>query len=140
MKKTNIKSIIIVVAVFVVLIIGMIAAYAILSDKAVEGQKIITVKVVMNDGVTTNYTIKTTEEFLRGAIDTDGQIKLEGEEGDYGLYLKTVNGVTVSDDPTAQEWWCLTKNGETHMYGFDTTVIMDGEQYEITFTVGYDSF
>jgi len=138
MKMTDVRRIIAVVAVFVVLIVSMIVAYAILSDKAVEGQKTITVKVVMNDGTATNYTIKTTEEFLRGAIDTDGQIKLEGEEGDYGLYLKTVNGVTVNE--TAQEWWCLTKNGETHMYGFDTTVIMDGEQYEITFTVGYDSF
>ena len=134
------RNIVIVVAVFVVLIAGMITAYSILSQKAVEGQKIITVDVVMQDGVTTSYTIKTEEEYLRGAIDKDGQIKLEGEDGEYGLYLKTVNGVTVSEDPTAQEWWCLTKNGETHMYGFDTTVIMDGEKYEITFTVGYDSF
>jgi hypothetical protein len=139
-KKTNSKGVIIVVAVFIVLIVGMIAAYSVLSDKTVEGDKTVIVEVILNNGKSQSYTIKTDEEYLRAAIDADGQIKLEGEDSEFGLFIKAVNGFTVSDDPTAQEWWCITKNGETHMMGIDTTVIADGEKYEITLKVGYDEF
>ena len=138
-KKNN-KSIIVVVAAFVLLIAFMIISYVIFSEKGVEGAKTITVDIVTNDGTTQSYTINTDKEYLREAIDADGQIKLEGDDSEFGLFMKTVNGVTVSDDPTAQEWWCITKNGETHMTGIDTTVIADGEKYEITFKVGYDEF
>ena len=139
-KKSNSKGVIIVVAVFVVILVGMIAAYSLLSEKGIAGGKTITVEVITNDGTTQSYTIKTDKEYLRAAIDADGQIKVDGEDSEFGLFMKTVNGVTVSDDPMAQEWWCLTKNGETHMTGIDNTVIADGEKYEITFKVGYDGF
>lgn len=139
-KKTNVTRIVIIVAVFAVLLAGFVVAYIMLSDKPVEGGKTITVEVIGKDSKSNSYTINTDEEYLRAAINSDGQITLGGDESEFGLFIKTVNGITVSEDPTAQEWWSITKNGEMLMTGIDTTVIMDGEKYEITFMVGYDSF
>lgn len=138
-KKSNVR-VIVIAAVFIVLAGLLAAAYFLLSEKPVEGDKTINVAVVMKDGTSMTYSINTNKEYLRAAIETDGQIKLSGDESEYGLFLKSVNGVTVSDDPTAQEWWCLTSNGEMLMTGMDTTVIKDGDKYEITFTVGYGEF
>ena len=60
---------------------------------------------------------------------------LEGEEGQYGLYVKSVNGITA--DEANQEWWCLTKGGEDVMTGVDMTPVEDGAAYEFTLTVGW---
>ena len=58
-----------------------------------------------------------------------------GEESEYGLFVKTVDGYTADD--SNQEWWCFTKNGESLTTGVDTTPIADGEHFEATLTVGY---
>ena len=60
---------------------------------------------------------------------------MEDNQGAYGLYILTADGETVNE--AAQEWWCITKNGESMTTGASDTVIADGERYELTFTVGY---
>ena len=70
---------------------------------------------------------------LRGALEQAALIA--GEEGEYGLFVKTVDGVTAND--ANQEWWCLTKGGEMWNYGADATELSNGDTYELTFTVGY---
>ena len=52
-----------------------------------------------------------------------------------GLFFYTVDVETVDD--ANQEWWCLTKGGESLMTGADSTPIADGDQFELTLTVGY---
>ena len=95
--------------------------------------KSITVMVIHNDGSTKSFRINTSAENLRAACEEQNLIA--GDESEYGLYVKTVDGETADDG--AQEWWCLTKNGEMSMTGVDDTMIADGEQYEFTFTVGW---
>ena len=68
-----------------------------------------------------------------GALEQEKLV--EGEESQYGLFVKTVNGYTVDD--SRQEWWCFTKGGETLFTGVDDTPIADGDKFEITLTVGY---
>ncbi|MBR7184260.1 MAG: DUF4430 domain-containing protein [Clostridia bacterium] len=96
------------------------------------GSKTITVDIVTADGTTTK-TITTDAEFLRGALEQEKLIA--GDESQYGLFVKTVNGVTINE--ANQEWWCFTKGGEALFSGVDTTPIADGDKFEITLTVGY---
>ena len=60
---------------------------------------------------------------------------IAGEETEYGLFVKTVDGYTVND--ANQEWWCFTRGGEMLNTGVDTTPVADGDHFEITLTVGY---
>lgn len=120
-----------------VLLAVLIAAMALCTGCAEQqtqtGSKTITVDIVLADGSTTTKTITTDAEYLRGALEEEQLIA--GEESDYGLFVKTVNGVTVDD--SNQEWWCFTKGGETLFTGVDSTPIADGDKFEITLTVGY---
>ena len=70
---------------------------------------------------------------LRQALEE--QKLVEGEESQYGLYVKTVNGVTA--DEAKEEWWCFTKDGEDVMTGVDSTPVADGDHFEITLKTGY---
>lgn len=58
-----------------------------------------------------------------------------GDKGSYGLYIKTVNGITA--DEKNEEWWCVTKNNETLLTGADSTPISDGDKFELTLKRGY---
>ena len=100
---------------------------------AQTGDKNIIVVVVHKDESKKEFQINTSAETLRAACEE--QKLIAGDESEYGLYVKTVDGETADDG--AQEWWCLTKGGEMSMTGVDDTMIADGEQYEFTFTVGW---
>lgn len=134
-KKSNLKTIIISCVILAVLVAGFLIAYKVFSDKPVEGEKNITVDVVLADGTTKSYEIKTTAEFLRGALEEKNLVT--GTESEFGLYVLTVDGVTADD--TKQEWWSFTKSGETLTTGIDTTTIMNGDHFEITLTVGWNT-
>ena len=53
---------------------------------------------------------------------------IDGEESQYGLYVKTVNGVTADFDKD-KEYWAFYVNGEYAMSGVDTTEIEAGATY-----------
>lgn len=95
--------------------------------------KTITLQVVHGDGGTKDFSISTGRETLGEALEDEGLI--EGEESEYGLFVKTVDGETADDG--AQEWWCLTKGGEMWSEGVDSTKLEDGDAFEFTLTVGY---
>lgn len=97
----------------------------------VAGEKVITVDVVDADGNVTTFTITTDEEFLRGALEQENLI--EGEEGDYGLYIKSVNGIRADYDLDGA-YWALSQDGEYLMSGVDTTPIEDGDHFELTYS------
>lgn len=53
---------------------------------------------------------------------------IEGEEGQYGLYVKTVNGITADADKD-QAYWAFYVNDEYSSYGVDMTNIVEGDSY-----------
>ncbi len=53
---------------------------------------------------------------------------ISGDAGDYGLYVKTVDGITVDYDMDGK-YWAFYINGEYAMTGVDATPITDGEEY-----------
>ena len=62
-----------------------------------DGSVKITVIVVDVDGNETNFVVNTDKETVGDALLEQNLI--EGEDGDYGLYVKTVNGITADYDP-----------------------------------------
>ena len=126
------------VAVLLVLVIGAILAYVFLRpasqvQKAPDGSVRIEVQVVHGDESTKDFTIVTTAETLRAALEQENLV--QGDEGEYGLYVKTVDGETA--DEAQQQWWAFSKGGEMLMTGVDSTEISDGDHYEITLTTGW---
>lgn len=95
-----------------------------------KGAKTVTVKVVA-DGQELTFTLHTDKENLEDALLEHDLI--DGDEGQFGLYIKKVNGI-VADYDTDKTYWAITKNGEMTS-GAKSTVIADGECYEITKTV-----
>ena len=129
------RNIIIAASTFVILVVIGIVCWITFGPKPQKGAKNIVVEVVHKDKTKKTFKINTDAVYLRGALDEKKLVA--GDESEYGLFVKTVDGETVSDDSAAQEWWCFTKSGESLMTGVDTTPISDGDKYEITFTVGW---
>ena len=131
-KKSN-KKIWLAVAALVLAVAVVLGIYFVTRPAPQQGGKTITVQVVLLEGEPSDFTIQTDEEYLRGALESIDLI--EGSESEDGLFVTTVNGVTVDD--SKQQWWCFTQDGEMLMTGVDTTPIADGDHFEITLTEGY---
>lgn len=56
-----------------------------------------------------------------------------GDESEYGLYVKVVNGMTADFD-VDQAYWAFYKDGEMMNTGVDGATIADGEHYELVYT------
>lgn len=95
-----------------------------------EGEKTITVKVIVNENSVV-YTVKTNAETLGEALLQNGIA--DGEQGQYGLYIKTVDGI-LADYDVNNAYWSLTKGGVMLNNGADSQKIADGEAYELTYT------
>ena len=58
---------------------------------------------------------------------------ISGEQGDYGLYVKTVNGITADYDKDGT-YWAFSVNGELSQKGVDQTYVKNGDIYTFTVT------
>lgn len=132
--NTQKKKVLMIAGIALVLVAVMAAAWFAFGPKGTAGHKNISVTVVYADASTDKFSISTDAEFLRGALEEQNLIA--GDEGAYGLFVKTVNGVTVDD--ANQEWWNFSKDGESLMTGVDSTPIADGDAFEITLMTGWD--
>ena len=92
-----------------------------------DGSVKITVIVVDADGNETNFVVNTDKETVGDALLEQNLI--EGEEGDYGLYVKIVNGITADYD-TDQTYWAFYVNGEYASTGVGSTPVNEGDTYE----------
>ncbi len=131
--KNNNKKVALLACLFIVIAAVFGVAFFALRPDTKEGNKAFTLEVILANGSSTEHKVTTDAEYLGEALLAKGLI--EGDAGDYGLYITTVNGVTA--DSSNQEWWCLTVNGDTWMYGVDQTPVTDGEHYELTLMVGW---
>ena len=91
-----------------------------------EGETAFTFTVVDGDGNETAYEIHTDKATVGEALLELGLI--DGEDGDYGLYVKTVNGVTVDYD-TDGKYWAFYVDGEYAQTGVDSTEVTPGANY-----------
>ena len=96
-----------------------------------KGVKEITVEVVHGDGTTKSYTYRTEAEYPGEVLLAEGLA--EGEQGEYGLYIVTVDG----EDAVYEEdgaYWALYQNGEYAVSGADTMPIQDGDVFQLAYT------
>lgn len=95
-----------------------------------KGEKTLTVEVEVEDK-TVIFTVHTDKETVGEALQENGLI--DGEEGEYGLYVKTVNGI-VADYDVDQSYWAFLINGEYASTGVDGASITEGETYRLVYT------
>ena len=93
-----------------------------------EGNTSFPFTVVDNDGNLTQFEIHTDKETVGEAL-----LELEliaGDDSAYGLYVKTVNGITADYD-TDKTYWAFYIDGEYATTGVDTTPITAGSSYSL---------
>ena len=101
---------------------------AVIKIKEKDVTKTFTVEVVDKDGAMTTVTVKTDLETVGEVLQEAGM--LQGEAGPYGLYIKTVNGITA-DYETDGTYWAFYVDGEYAMAGVDMTESADGAVYTL---------
>ena len=78
------------------------------------------------DGNETAFEINTDKKTVGEAL-LDLEL-IAGEDGQYGLYVKTVNGITLDYDKDGA-YWAFYVNGEYATSGVDTTDVVAGTTY-----------
>lgn len=91
-----------------------------------QGKTQFTFAVVDEEGNKKQFEIHTDKETVGEALLELGMIA--GDEGDYGLYVKTVNGITVDYDEDGK-YWAFYIDDEYAATGVDSTPIEDGKVY-----------
>ena len=91
-----------------------------------SGSKTITVQVTAGDKSIT-FTLKTDKETLEDVMKENSLV--EGDDSQFGLYVKKVNGI-LADYDVDQTYWGLTENGETTATGASGVMVKDGAVYE----------
>ena len=130
----NKKRIIAIVAA--VLVIALVATgCSVLSPKTQEGMKSFTLTVVHKDGTSKDMDLKSDAEYLGAFLQDEGIIT--GEEGQYGLYIKEVDGEkAVYEEDNA--YWAFYEGEEYALQGIDLTPITDGAVYKLIYTSAED--
>lgn len=91
-----------------------------------KGDTVFPFTVVDKEGSETQFEIHTEKETVGEALMELGLIV--GEEGGYGLFVKTVNGITADYDKDGV-YWAFYVNDEYASTGVDSTKITEGESY-----------
>mgnify|MGYP001132635739 CR=1 FL=1 len=97
-----------------------------------EGSKTVAVEIKAEDKAIT-VTLHTDAETLGDAL-LEHEL-IAGDESEYGLYVKAVNGIKADYD-TDKAYWAFYQNGEYMNTGVDGTNITGGEHYELVYTKG----
>lgn len=126
----NKKRIIAVLAV-VILAAAMAGIYFATRPAATAGAKEITVEVIHADESAKTFTYQTDAEYLGEVLLAEGLV--EGEEGEFGLYITKVDGEEANYDEDGA-YWALMCNGEYSQTGADTTPIQDGDTFQLVYT------
>jgi len=93
-----------------------------------EGNTVFSLTVADKEGNETPFEIHTDKKTVGEALLDLGLIA--GEQGQYGLYVQTVNGVTADYDKDGV-YWAFYINGEYAATGVDSTPIAEGDAYSL---------
>jgi hypothetical protein len=91
-----------------------------------EGKNAFAFIVTDAEGKNTHFMIKTDKETVGEALVELGLIA--GDESEYGLYVKTVNGITLDYDKDKMYWAFYEENAYANQ-GVDQTPITEGRVY-----------
>lgn len=80
------------------------------------------------DGTKKEFIVKTDKENVADALVEVGLVS--GENSEYGLYIKVVNGITA-DYSVDGSYWSLLVNGEMSMVGASSVSVTEGLRVEL---------
>ena len=95
-----------------------------------EGKNTAVVEIKAGENSVT-FTVNTDEEMLGAALLEHKLIS--GDESDYGLYIKSVNGITADYD-TDKAYWAFYVNDQYANTGIDATKIEKDAKYKLEYT------
>lgn len=125
------KQWILIAAALVAVMALLLGVYFLTRPPVQEGSKTITVTVVHGNGTSKDFTYHTDEEYLGPVILDNGLV--EGENGQFGLYIKVVDGEQAIYE-VDNAYWSLYVGEEAAMQGADLTPIQDGGVYKLVYT------
>lgn len=130
-KKMD-KKLVIGIVVLVICFLIFAFMYSIFRSKPVEGKKDISIEVISKEQESVMYEVSTTAEFLRQAMEEAEGLSFEGDEGEFGMMVHTVNG-EKADYTTDGAYWSFYVNDAYCNYGIDTQPVMDGDAFKIVY-------
>ena len=101
------------------------------NGKHMLGSKDITVTVVHQDGSSKEFAYHTDAEYLGTVLTETGLV--EGEQGQYGLYIKVVDGERAVYE-LDQAYWQVFVGEEAAMTGADQILLHDGDSFKLVYT------
>lgn len=110
---------------------GLWANATYLTDKEFGNGKTTFKVEVEAAGQSVTFTLKTDKATVGEALLEHSLI--DGDKGEFGMYVKVVNGITADYD-IDQSYWGFNKNGEMMMVGVDGAEIAEGDHYELVYT------
>ena len=93
-----------------------------------EGKNSFTLEIIDENGKKVTATINCDDTVVGDALQAYGIIT--GEEAEYGLYIKSVNGITADYEEDGT-YWSFYVNGEYAVTGVDMTDIENGATYTL---------
>ena len=125
----NNKKLILAAVALILLVCAMGAVWFLSRPEFQQGGKDLTIKVIHGDKSEKVFEVSTDAENL-GAVLVEHNIVVDNQSA-YGLYILTADGETVNE--ANQEWWCVTKGGESLMTGADETPVADGDTFKLSY-------
>ncbi len=133
--KGNNKKIIVAAIILIVLVAVAAILYSKFKPQAVSGSKEVTVTVVDDNGEEKTYEHKTDAEYLRQVLEEIEGLTVEGPEEEYGMYVKTVNGVRADYEEDGA-YWGFYVNDEYCNYSIEQQPVNDGDAFMIKYETG----
>ena len=122
----------VIVAIALAVVIGLMAGIWFATRPETEtGSKAYTVTVVHKDGSVKEFSYRTDEEYLAGALLEEDLVS--GEDSQYGLTIITVDGedaVWATDNA----YWAIWIGEEMAMTGASETPVYDGSTFKLEYT------
>lgn len=131
--KTQTKKLLIAAAALLLLAGVFAGVWLTTRPAAVQGGKTVTVEVVHSDESKKSFTYHTDEEYLANVLLSEGLV--EGDDGDWGLFITVVDGEEASYDAN-QSYWAVYQNGEYAQVGVSELPVNDGDSFSLVYTVG----
>ena len=122
----------VIAAIALAVVIGLMAGVWFATRPETEaGSKAYTVTVVHKDGSVKDFSYRTDEEYLAGALLEEGLVS--GEDTQYGLTIITVDGEDAVW-ATDSAYWSILVNGEYATTGASEIPVYDGSTYTLEYT------
>ncbi len=102
-------------------------------DVVGKGATTFNLEIIDDKGESIHITVNTDKKIVGEALEELGII--EGEEGPYGIFTKSVNGIVAVYEETGT-YWAFYTNGEYSLVGMDVAEIEPGADYKVAVEKG----